>query len=138
MDFTPLSSDDLQPTLNILRQDALRYSDGRYPEAAWVGNFFVESGCHVYGLKENNELKAVLIGEAISSGGFLMWFLAVKPELQGLGLGSHLLNEFEAILPTLGMHWIFLNATGNSLDFYHKHGYITGKHAQVWEHYKDV
>jgi GNAT superfamily N-acetyltransferase len=44
---------------------------------------------------------------------------------QGKKYGSTLLDFFEKHVKNLGIKWIFLNATSNSLEFYKKHNFDT-------------
>ncbi|MBX7053138.1 MAG: GNAT family N-acetyltransferase [Flavobacteriales bacterium] len=129
---------DLSRTIEILRQDSLRYSDGNYPEEGWISHFLTDERCVALGLWVQQSLVAVLITEKLSLNGCIMWFIAVDPEHQGHGYGSILLEYFEKHAHEFGIQWVFLNATKNSLNFYKKHGYITGESAVVYEHYKDL
>jgi GNAT superfamily N-acetyltransferase len=133
-----LSLPDLFRTIEILRQDSLRYSDGNYPEEGWISHFLSDERCVSFGLWNDELLKAVLITEKLTLNGCIMWFIAVDPLHQGHGYGSDLLQYFEKHAHEFGIHWVFLNATKNSLNFYKKHGYITGENAVVYEHYKDL
>jgi N-acetylglutamate synthase-like GNAT family acetyltransferase len=129
---------DLPRTIDILRQDSLRYSDGNYPEEGWISHFLTDERCVSLGLWDDGSLVAVLITEKLSLKGCIMWFIAVDQSKQGRGYGSELLSYFEAHAHEFDIEWVFLNATKNSLDFYRKFGYITGESAAVYEHYKDL
>lgn len=63
--------------------------------------------------------------------------IATSIEKQGNGYGSKLLGYFEEYVKSIGIKWIFLNATENSLNFYKKHGFVTSKYSKVYEHVKD-
>lgn len=133
-----LIAGDLQRTIEILRQDSLRYSDGNYPEEGWISHFLTDERCLSLGLFEHSRLQAVLIVEKLSLQGCLMWFIAVDPTKQRNGYGSMLLQYFEQHAHEYEIDWVFLNATKNALDFYKKHEYITGENSVVYEHYKDL
>jgi N-acetylglutamate synthase-like GNAT family acetyltransferase len=133
-----LQLNELTRTIEILRQDSLRYSDGNYPEEGWISHFLTDERCVSLGLFVDTILQAVLIVEKLSLQGCLMWFIAVDPPQQGKGYGKTLLRYFEQHARQYDIEWVFLNATKNSLDFYKKSGYITGENSAVYEHYKDL
>ncbi len=133
-----LNISDLDKVLEILKQDNLRYCDGNYPERNWVGHFITEERCFAYGFFEDSVLQSVLLAEILSYKGCMLWYLATKPELQGQGLGSELLIDFQRIAKDSQVEWFFLNATKESLPFYAKHGFETSEFSKVYEHYKEI
>ncbi len=69
---------------------------------------------------------------------FLLWFIAILPDKQGMGYGNKLLKDFEEVAKLNGVEWVFLNATKNSTDFYKKAGYITSETSTVYEYVKTL
>ena len=136
--ITRLATEYIDAVVDILRQDTLRYADGNYPDAGWISHFLTDDRCVSLGLFTDDVLVAILISEKLSANGCMMWYIAVKPDMQGNRYGSQLLSYFETHAGSFGIHWVFLNATAASLPFYHKAGYITSSHSKVWEHYKDL
>ena len=134
-----LKIENLYVVLEILKQDMLKYCDGNYPEKNWVGHFITDdNNCFAFGLYENNELISVLLSEKLSYNGCIIWYIATNFNKQRCGYGSTLLNYFELYIKQLGIEWVFLNATDNSLQFYSKHNFITSKFSKVYEHVKDL
>ena len=133
-----LKIEDLDFVLEILKQDVLRYCDGNYPERGWIGHFITDENCFVFGLFDNDELVSVLLSEKLTYGGCMIWYIATKIDKQGLGCGSKLLDYFESYSKSIGIEWIFLNATENSLKFYSKHNFMTSEFSKVYEHVKDL
>jgi len=133
-----LKIENLDVVLEILKQDMLRYCDGNYPEKNWIGHFITDKNCFAFGLYENDLLISVLLAENLSYNGCILWYIATKVGEQRKGNGGKLLNYFELHVKQLGVEWIFLNATGNSLQFYSKHKFLTSKFSKVYEHIKDL
>ena len=133
-----LKIEDLDVVLEILKQDVLRYCDGNEPEKNWIGHFITDDNCFAFGLYENNILISILLSEKLSFNGCMLWYIATEINKQGCGYGSKLLNHFEDYAKQIGIEWIFLNATDNSLQFYSKHNFITSKFSKVYEHVKDL
>jgi N-acetylglutamate synthase-like GNAT family acetyltransferase len=130
--------EDLDVVLEILKQDVLRYCDGRYPEKNWIGHFITDNNCFAFGLYENNVLISVLLSEKLSYSGCMLWYMATDVNKQYCGYGGKLLNHFEIYAKRIGIEWIFLNATDNSLLFYSKHNFTTSKFSKVYEHVKEL
>jgi len=133
-----LKIENLDVVLEILKQDMLRYCDGNYPEKNWIGHFITDYNCFAFGLYENNILISVLLSEKLSYNGCFIWYIATNVNNQCCGYGSKLLDYFEAYAKQIGIEWIFLNATDNSLQFYSKHNFTTSKFSKVYEHVKDL
>ena len=138
MNIDKLKIEDIDSILEILKQDCLRYCDGNYPEKNWVSHFMMEENCFAFGLYDSEKLLSVLLSEKLSYNGCMLWYIAVKSDEQGKGYGSILLDFFEKHIKNLGITWLFLNATNNSLGFYKKHKFITSEFSKVYEHVKDL
>jgi GNAT superfamily N-acetyltransferase len=141
MNIEKLYISELDSMLEVLRQDGVRGYNGEYAssESEWVKHFFSDKNCFVYGLKENNELIAVLIAETLTGNGCLLWYIAVKPKKQKQGYGSKLLSFFEEYVKNnFNIKWIYLTSSKEALDFYKKHEYITSKYSNVFEHVKNL
>lgn len=137
-EFKKLKTEELDFVLEILKQDVLRYCDGNYPEKNWVGHFITDDNCFAFGLYENEILISILLSEKLSYNGCMLWYIATNFNKQGFGYGSKLLYYFENYARQIGIEWIFLNATDNSLQFYSKHNFTTSKFSKVYEHVKDL
>lgn len=136
-----LSSEHMDSIFDILRQDSIRGYNGKYAETElpWITHFIYDPNCFCMGaFDDDNLLISVLIAERLTFGGCIPWYLATMPERQGYGFGSRLLSEFENEAKLLGVEWIFMNGTNNSLDFYSKRGYITSEYSNVYEHVKNL
>ena len=132
---------EIDTVLSILKQDSIRGYNGLFAETErpWISHFITDShNCFAFGLYENKELISVILSEKLSFNGSILWYIATKESQQGLGYGSKLLEHFENELRQIGIEWIFLNATDNSLAFYNKRNYITSEFSKVYEHAKDL
>lgn len=132
---------EIDTVLSVLKQDSIRGYNGLFAETEkpWISHFITDGdNCFAFGLYENEELISVLLSEKLSFNGSILWYIATKESKQGLGYGSKLLNYFENELREIGIEWIFLNATANSLAFYNKRNYITSEFSKVYEHVKDL
>jgi len=108
----------------LLSQAPLKNPEGKLFDKEWTIELITKGAA--MGAFDGKELVACVIGESILCNGFLIWFVAVKPELQGKGIGKQLMTEFERCLRLRDKkEWIFLNSTPNSDDFYTSIGYIT-------------
>ncbi len=137
IEIEEIKTSNLDVVLKILNQDILKYCDGSYPEKNWIGNFITDNNCFAFGLYDDNVLMSVLLAEKLSYNGCIIWYIATTINKQNCGYGSKLLNYFELYVKNLGIEWIFLNATENSLKFYSKHNFIS-KLDKVYEHVKDL
>ncbi|MEI6352745.1 MAG: GNAT family N-acetyltransferase [Candidatus Nomurabacteria bacterium] len=139
MEIKNLEKENLNDVLKILQQDILRNAYGEYPGPGWVGDVLEsKEKCIALGLFEDDILISVLLSEKLIHKGCIIWHIATDPEKRSLGYGRKLLNHFEDLVKRLGMKWIFLNATEESLNFYKKHGFVTSKYSKVYEHQKDL
>ena len=121
-----------------MKQDPLRYCDGKYPESDWIGHFLIDDNCFAFGIIRDENPVSVILGEKLTFGGCILWYIATNPDDQGMGYGSELLKYFENHMKKIGIEWIFLNASENSLNFYNKHKYVTSEFSKVYEHVKDL
>lgn len=134
-----LQVSDIEESLKILHQDTLQYCDGTYPEEKWVGTFISDPSCLAYGVVDTDGwLFGIALGEKLRCNGFLLWYLAVRPECQGKGYGSVLLKEFERIAHDKGVEWIYITSTANSVKFWKQHGYDASNTHKVVELAKDL
>jgi N-acetylglutamate synthase-like GNAT family acetyltransferase len=128
---------DINNLLSILKQDSLRSEEGTYLTRESALNFITDSECFAFGLyEEGSILVSVLLAERLSFDGCMLWYIATDSTKQGNGYGSQLLNHFESHVKEIGIEWIFLNATENSLKFYAKHNFKTSNFSKVYEHTK--
>lgn len=67
-------------------------------------------------------------------------YMAVEEEFQGKGIGSEILKSLEESAMKKGTKYIVLNARGNAIKFYEKHGYRIVEKGQTLfgsiEHYR--
>ena len=139
--FKKLDKKDLNRVLEILNQDSVRGYNGLFAsegEVPWIEHFIVDNRCFAFGYYDNEVLVSIILSEILSFNGCILWYIATDPNKQNSGFGSNLLEEFELYIKDLGIEWIFLNSSENSLEFYKKRGYITSKYSKVYEHVKDV
>lgn len=136
-----LSIHELDNIFEILRQDGVRGYNGQFAssESTWFMHFFdsKETSCFTFGWYEEERLVGVLIAESLTDNGCMIWYIAVRPEDQGKGYGSKLLSSFEEYSKSIGIKWIYLVASKNSLEFYRKNDYITSEYSNVFEHVKN-
>jgi len=130
-----LKIEELAETLDILRQDNLRYADGTYPEEVWISSF-INKG-YAFGAYENNSLKAVLMAENMLSGGVYLWLLATKKENIGKGYGQFLYTEFEKKMRKKNKNWIYLTSWEPAQSFYERNGFLTAG-VTMKEYCKDI
>lgn len=81
----------------------------------------VHFGCYANG---SHELLACAMLHVKTEGEARMKQVAVKPSLQGTGVGSFLVGQFEAYCKENGFRSIALHARDTAVDFYLKLGYI--------------
>lgn len=135
-----LGIEHLDLVFEILKQDSIRGYNGLFAETErpWISNFITNPDCFTFGLWYDDKLVSVLISEKLTFGGCIIWYIATDSNKQNLGFGSKLLNYFETYIKEIGIEWVFLNATKNSLKFYSKRNYITSPHSKVYEHVKNL
>lgn len=133
--FEHISIQNIESTLEILRQDMLRNPQGYFHGPEWISKIITD-GYAIGGFIDNKMIVCLLAEELIDSG-IMIWFIAVSPDYQGCGYGSDILKYFENFCKKNKKNWIFLNATENSLDFYNKNKYTTSKFSKVYEHLKE-
>jgi len=136
-----ITIEDVDVVLEVLKQESLRGYDGLFPESQkpWVSHFFTDDRCYVLGLYDADKtLLSVLLSENITFNGCIIWYLATRVDSQNLGYGGMLLDSFEAYIKGLGVEWVFLNASTESLGFYSKKKYITSDFSKVYEHVKNL
>ena len=75
----------------------------------------------------DNEDNVIAVGRLEKSSQFTgqIRFMAVSPEVQGLGLGRQIIAALEQQAKILGITELTLNARENALSFYQKLGYIS-------------
>ncbi len=106
---------------------ALRYKLLRQPLGLkFSSTQFDEEAVHIHIVaKYQNQIIAYLCLIPFNEGLLRMRQVAVKKELQGLGIGRNLVIFSEKIALEKGFHKIFLHARENVIHFYLKLGYTT-------------
>lgn len=124
------SPDDAKVLVAVLRAavGALAGTDYSADErAAWIAN--VTDDQMREGLQTTDtetlvaEVDTEIVGFATREGD-LIRALYVRPELQGRGIGSELLNVVEAAARADGVHRLTVSASLNSIGFYTAQGYV--------------
>jgi len=135
-----LEISEIDQVLEILKQDGVRGYNGKHADSEdkWFRHFFDNERCWTIGIYDK-ELIGVLIAEALTDNGCMIWYIAVKPEKHGKGYGTKLLSAFEYLVKEgYGVEWVYLTSSMNALEFYEKNGYETSDYSNVKEHVKNL
>jgi len=119
---------DLRQCEKILKINEFRFSDRSYPNSEFLINYLNKNYFLI--IEENNEIKGCLIAEPLKAYNVIIWFIAIKAEYKGKGLGKKLLSEFEKRCKNKGIKYIILycpTSSKSSNIFYKKKKYIKNK-----------
>ena len=78
-----------------------------------------------FGVTKGNQLIACLLGVPLSETLIKLRQMAVRPNLQGGGVGTFLVENTECALVEKGFRLIELNARKTAIEFYRRLGYET-------------
>ena len=89
---------------------------------------------HIYGVKENGKLIAIIVLKGDYGGVLYVDLLAVKKEYRGLGIGNKLLNAAEKWALKNKYHYLWLFTESNkNIGYYKSNGFLyVGHHKGSW------
>ncbi|MCX6808928.1 MAG: GNAT family N-acetyltransferase [Candidatus Berkelbacteria bacterium] len=123
----PAKVEDLKRCEEVFRIPELKTPGGEFLTAEMFSNYISDD---YFLIAENDkEMIGAIYGEELKAGGVLIWLFAVNPTYRGQGIGTALLQEFEANSRKNNRHWIYLVASTmneKTIRFYQKNGYDKG------------
>jgi len=128
MNIRGANKEDLQQCEEILKIDKFKFSDGSYPNTEFLINYINENYFLV--IEDKGEIQGCLVAEPLKTYNIMLWFIAIKKEFRGKGLGKKLISEFEKRCKKRGIGYIVLYCpilNKSSIDFYNKNGYSQDK-----------
>jgi len=123
----PATIKDMRACEELFRLPELKTASGEYLSTEFIVNYISDDYFLV--AEDNGLVVGAIYGEELKAGGVMIWLFAIKPELRGQGIGSELIEQFEANSRKNKRHWLYLDASTKdegTLNFYLKHGFKKG------------
>ncbi len=95
--------DDIDSIHQILDMEPFKYDDGLPYERLWIEQLVVNERCITLVYETDNQIKGFISGEKMVSGAVMIWFCAVRKELQNRIIGIKLYFEFEKLCRQTGI-----------------------------------
>ncbi|MFT4344143.1 MAG: GNAT family N-acetyltransferase [Candidatus Woesearchaeota archaeon] len=126
MNIRKATLSDLDSCITLLKRKEFQFAHGGYPATNYLKGHLTDYFLVSY---EADEIVGCIVGEKLSRGVSMVWFLVVDDSFQGKGIGTSLLTAFEKLALADGGSSIVLYSPVSSPDsiaFYKKQGYNVG------------
>lgn len=108
MKIRDVTEEDLSLCQTLLRIPEFTLADGSYPDVCFLKKYLEPD--YFLAAEQNGEIVGCIVGERLKANYTVVWYLAVREDQRGNGLGKGLLAEYERRAKLNGLEWVFLQA----------------------------